>query len=459
MGSATAYGGTVMYEPIDIRKLMQLLAGLATQQVGFSTTLSEAMKAVRAVQLPSQTQKLLAGLATQQVGFSTTLSEAMKAARAVQSPSQTQKLLATLAAQQVGFSTTFSEAMRAVLAVPSPSQTTRMLAGLAAQQAKFGKLFATAGLRDSVAAQAAPLLTASAATWFKAANTNLSAVQSLSQRVHLSALPSAIMQPLWAYSSFSTRTIRRLAELDRGTVAARSLARSIDWAQVEITEVSARVPALAGLVTGGDANDEPFAQGILNLLLVGGREIAAAAGSGGVLDIGGIRTGSRAARVAERGQKLLDLLLACNGAAIVSLRDRIFGYTERTLGALIRLPFIVPMSIEPLGDVVDALYFALYEGAGKPKLRFMRPKGPLTKDESQCVFHLKSLRDTWLRHDPQQASEDVVRRSSADLKKALAYFGLDHVPTKPSEFRSLHEAIVKKTEAFLETLLRRLQES
>jgi hypothetical protein len=47
----------------------------------------------------------------------------------------------------------------------------------------------------------------------------------------------------------------------------------------------------------------------------------------------------------------------------------------------------------------------------------------------------------------------------ADLKNALAFFGLDHGPTKPSEFRSLHEAIIDKAEAFLGMLLSRLQQN
>ena len=372
---------------------------------------------------------------------------------------KTTKMLAGLSAQNSLLTEAVREATKTVGAMRLSSETARMLAGLGAQQAKFSQVIVAAGVRQSVGAQLAPLLIANSAAWFNAASINVNALRDLSARVQLSAMPNAIMQPLQAYNDFSTRALRRLAGLDPGTMAAKSLARSIDWAQVEITEATARVPALVGLVCEEDADDESFGYGALNLLVVERRELAAAAGEAGVLDIADIRAGLRAARVSGKSLRVQDLLFDCNEAAMVSRKDGVFEYTTRMLSALCRLPFVVPLTRELFGEVVDALYFALYEGAGSDHLRYMQPNGPLTKDECEFVFCVKHLRNKWLRHDPEHGSERSIQRSFADLKNALVFFGLDHVPTKPREFRSLHEAMIDKAEAFLGILLSRLQQN
>jgi hypothetical protein len=453
MSAAMKVMSTMQMQP----EAMKMLAGISAQQAFFSKTVGDVMKIAGTTRLSTETAKMLARLSKTQ---HFPLTEAvMKTAGASRLSTETAKMLAGLGAQNSLLTEAVRDVTNTVGAMRLSSETARMLAGLGAQQAKFSQVIVAAGARQSVAAQLAPLLAANSAAWFNAASVNVNALRDLSTRVQLSAMPTAIMQPLRAYNDFSTKALRRLAELDPETIAAKSLARSIDWAQVEITEATARVPALVDLVCEEDTHDESLGHGRLNLLVVERRELAAMAGGAGVLDIADIRAGLRAARVSGKSLRIQDLLFDCNEAAMVSLKAGVFEYTTRMLNALCRLPFVVPLTMELFGEVVDALYFALYEGAGSDHLRYMQPSGPLTKDECEFVFCVKHLRNKWLRHDPEHGSQRSIERSFADLKNALAFFGLDHVPTKPREFRILHEAMIDKAEAFLGILLRKLQQN
>jgi hypothetical protein len=354
-----------------------IFAGISTQQALFAKIVSETMKSAGPMRLPSGTSKLLAELNAQHSPISEAFREVAKTLRPMRLPLETTKMLAALSTQHSLLTEAVSNVTKTVGPMQFSSETTRMLAGLGAQQAKFSRVILAAGARQSVAAQLAPLVTANSAAWFNAASINVNALRDLSMRVQLSVMPGAIMQPLRAYGDFSTRAFRQLAQLDPETIAAKSLTRSINWAQVEITEVTARVPALVGLVRDDDADDESFVHGSLNLLVVERRELAAAAGGAGVLDIADIRAGLRAARVSGKSLRVQDLLFDCNEAAMLSLKDGVFRYTTRMASALCRLPFMVSLTKELLGEVVDAVYFALYEGAGSDSLRYLQPNGPV----------------------------------------------------------------------------------
>lgn len=99
-------------------------------------------------------------------------------------------------------------------------------------------------------------------------------------------------------------------------------------------------------------------------------------------------------------QSLQRLLITCNRAKKINGKDAIFKYTDKFVEAIVTLSRINSGDEHSLGDLIDALYLLVYEGAGKDKLRFLCDfGGPLKSQDCEFVWHLKHLRNKWLRHD------------------------------------------------------------
>lgn len=170
--------------------------------------------------------------------------------------------------------------------------------------------------------------------------------------------------------------------------------------------------------------------------------------------------GSRTVVIANLVTDILLLIVQCNEAAWVRLGRDIFKPTTRTLRAFACLPQTIPVDRGTLGEAVDDLFFILFEGAGGQKLRFLQPEGGVfERDEAivKPVFHLKYLRNKWLRHDPEHGSEGDIRKTWSDLGNALTAFGMPSIPNDSTQFQSLYVALLTQIRAFLMDLLSRLQ--
>jgi hypothetical protein len=142
-------------------------------------------------------------------------------------------------------------------------------------------------------------------------------------------------------------------------------------------------------------------------------------------------------------QSIQGLLITCNRAKKINGKDAIFKYTDKFVEAIVTLSRINSGDEHNLGDLVDALYLLIYEGAGKDKLRFLCDfGGPLKSQDCEFVWNLKILRNKWLRHDIEHGNEKSIKRSWKELKKALDFFGLDELPTDRDEFKYLHLNII-----------------
>ena len=166
---------------------------------------------------------------------------------------------------------------------------------------------------------------------------------------------------------------------------------------------------------------------------------------------------SDAAQLCELARSILQLIAQCNEAARITLGHEVFKPTNRFIESCAWLPWTMAKDKSTLGNVVDYLFWMLYEGAGDDALRFhVDAAGPLRRDECLAVFWIKFLRNKWLRHDPDHGKDSKINKSWRDVGEALTGLGLGHLPVTEHEFRFVQRRLLEKTKAFLTLLLSRL---
>jgi len=157
--------------------------------------------------------------------------------------------------------------------------------------------------------------------------------------------------------------------------------------------------------------------------------------------------------VSAAARRVLRRLRECNMQARMRSDEDIFKPTNQLLAAFIDLPWLLARDEKSLGDVVDSLYFLLYEAAGKDKLRFRADGGgPLADQECGVVWTIKHLRNSWLRHDIEHGAKGKTRRQYSVLADDLAGLGFERLPSAPGEFQRLHLSLLRQVEEFLEAL-------
>lgn len=331
-----------------------------------------------------------------------------------------------------------------------------MFESLRVQQAAFADSLSRLSRSTARMPVVAELLGSNSSAWLKAVRVNLSSLSELASKATLPVASTELMRQLVAFSEFASSTTSRLTELTERSSAFAPLVHSLDLAQREVEDSSLVTPAVIGLADAESAGGEPRRIRRLNLLVVEREELIASAGSGGVLRVDDYRFVCPATDTAGTCRSIQKLIVDCNETAELTTNRKVFKYTDRVVGSLVDLAWIVPRTKLQLSEFVTVLYFALYEGAGADSLRYM-DEGLLSDTDCEFIWHLKHLRNKWLLHDIEHGSQGDVRRSKNDLKEALEYFGFSHLPVRASEFRQLHRAIAERAEAFLTTLLKRLQ--
>jgi hypothetical protein len=172
-------------------------------------------------------------------------------------------------------------------------------------------------------------------------------------------------------------------------------------------------------------------------------------------DLDATTAASEAATLSSLARRILRLITDCNEAAQLAFGELIFKPTNRVLVVFSQLPWMLPNSRETLGDAVDSLFWMLYEGAGRDKLRFLR-EGLLKREDCTAIFNIKFLRNKWLRHDPEHGEDSDIRKSSEVLGDVFASLGLRHLPVEEVHFHFLYRRMLEETERFLARLLESL---
>lgn len=161
--------------------------------------------------------------------------------------------------------------------------------------------------------------------------------------------------------------------------------------------------------------------------------------------------------LSKLAREILTLLLKCNDVTDSSGRPRIFHITQRIAVVINELPQIIVLDRRSLGDFIDELYIALYEGAGTDNLRYLKKfDGMLDEDECGVIWRIKHFRNLWLRHNIERGTESDIRKRKKQLSDDLSFYELTHLPVRSHEFRNLQLAILKDVNAMLQALLDRL---
>ena len=376
--------------------------------------------------------------------------------QAMRSMGLTSSYFAKLSRQQTGIAKMLA-AHRQLFApdVANMGVVSSALKSLRVQQDSYSGIARIVARQQAAGTGLSQMLSTSSAMWAKVATSYVAAFADMKRLNQMPFTASQIVRPLESYSRFSTSVMRRLPELSAEDKA--PYVQAIQFAEAELEANTAPVLDLVGTASDEPSRGGPVQVGALNIFVVERDELIAAAGSGGVLDIGDSRFFTHARRLAAMSRRFQQVYVECNQAASLSGRGRVFAYSDQVVAAVMLLPYVVARNKVRLGEIVDGLFFAVYEAGGFGSPRFQAPLGPLTTEECAFVKNLKLLRNKWYRHDPEHGSARDVRSSNADLRRALSYFGFTHRPTRAAEFQDLHLAIMGKAVAFLEALLDKLQ--
>jgi hypothetical protein len=257
------------------------------------------------------------------------------------------------------------------------------------------------------------------------------------------------------FADFARRTIQQMGSAPTEALA-KSLQCSLGLAESQLLETVGHITTLVGkAVADGDV-------GLIipeSSLVVPFEQQAEIVAAGVEEDdeFASALMSSDAARMCRRAIRVLLLVTQCNEAARIALGHEVFKPTNRIMESCTCLPWTMAKDKTTLGNVVDYLFWTLYEGAGDDKLRFhVDAKGPLVDAECDAVFWIKYLRNKWLRHDPDHGKDAKIEKSWKDVGEALSGLGLGHLPVTEEEFRFIQRRLLEEAEAFLTLLLNRL---
>lgn len=197
----------------------------------------------------------------------------------------------------------------------------------------------------------------------------------------------------------------------------------------------------------------------LDVPIIQQRELLTAKAIGDDYDESNLIQLSPTAQTERASRRILLLVEECNDTAKVIGLHEIFRPTTRLFGVFRCFPLLLPVDRKSFGDFVDSLYLLFYEGAGSDKLRFLKEHGGvLYVGECDFIWIIKSLRNKWLRHDPDHGEESDIRRSWNQLGETFRQLGLRYVPTTEAEFRYLHRQLLKRGIVFLKKLSKQLKD-
>jgi hypothetical protein len=158
-------------------------------------------------------------------------------------------------------------------------------------------------------------------------------------------------------------------------------------------------------------------------------------------------------RICELGGVLVLLVTQINQRSRLAGKAQIFRVTTRCLWASSLIPSFVTGSEAAFGEIIDALYFLLYEGAGGTKNRLT----DIVSDEMlEPLWRLKHLRLHY-RHDIEHGNDRDIRKKYESIAAAFrALCGRD-LPSRPGEWTiaqvALYAQLVSMLERIEETLI------
>lgn len=261
-----------------------------------------------------------------------------------------------------------------------------------------------------------------------------------------------LLEPANVYNDFVNTTLDTLNSAATIEIQ-RAIRASLYIAEIQYIDINS---ILSDIVSVPSDNLSPSAVRPLQVPYIQQSEILAVPNIEKEYDEEQIIKLSPAAGTSSKARIILKMVVQCNEASNLS-GGSIFKPTTKIMESFADLPWLVANDQRSLGYIIDCLYFICYEGAGKDRLRFLQDQGgPLISSQCEFIWNLKTLRNKWLRHDPEHGSDADIRAKQSNLSTALQWFGFDTIPTQPQQFRSFQIAVLERCYSFLETLLEKL---
>ncbi|MCA9442603.1 MAG: hypothetical protein KC964_17500, partial [Candidatus Omnitrophica bacterium] len=160
--------------------------------------------------------------------------------------------------------------------------------------------------------------------------------------------------------------------------------------------------------------------------------------------------------LSEMSSEVLILVNDCNELWSFDREEDLFKPTRKLMVAITELPLTVATDKTSLGNIVDFLYFILYEGSGEMSRLLSEKKGVLEKDECNVIWAIKHLRNYWLRHDPDHGDDATIKKKRESLRESLEGLGFTNLPRRPEEFKALQTKLLEEIKTLLETVILRL---
>jgi hypothetical protein len=266
-------------------------------------------------------------------------------------------------------------------------------------------------------------------------------------------LSRELLVPFGAYTTFASDTQRLIEQCADGH-RKLALTASVRLAEGQLLAMSEAVSAIAAVPRGWKVAS---AEWVLDAPVRQRGDLQSVPEGADLTDRQALVKFSPSACRVEKAIAVQQLVIQCMEAAELCGKEPVFKQTVRFLEAFGKVAWLSPTDRLTFGDFVDCLYFMFYEGAGKDNLRYRRAHGGVFDDaELEFVWHLKCLRNKWIRHDVEHGKEGDVRRSWRDLRGTLSAIGVASYPRTAQEYQMMHRALLVEAEGFLTMLLQRL---
>ena len=164
------------------------------------------------------------------------------------------------------------------------------------------------------------------------------------------------------------------------------------------------------------------------------------------VDIEGAVLESKPGQVTQLGGRLVQMVYNLNVEAEREGKPAVFKPTSKTLYSCAMIPIQIATDYQSFSEIIDHLYFLLYEGSGEAK----RLSGRCSSDSLEALWNLKDLR-TGARHDVDHGPGKDVGKKNHRIGEAYKSLIGTVVPRSRTDWLkaqiSLYDQLVEMLEA------------
>lgn len=263
-----------------------------------------------------------------------------------------------------------------------------------------------------------------------------------------------LLSPSCEFASFVEFTDRKLYKSVENSSMERALKASLSLSESQFLDIS---DILSSVVSPDIDIIAPSPIRPLRVPRTQQRELIRAPKISDVEDEELLISLSPTAEIARIARDMIRMVTGCNEQFSAEGKQEMFKPTTRFVEASVEILWLVASDKHSFADFIDSLYFVFYEGAGKDKLRYLQEHGGvLNSDECNFIWCLKTLRNKWLRHDPDHGSASDQKRAKESLREHLLLLGMKRLPQSAQEFRTLQRKLLEEGKAFMQRIFDRL---